>query len=144
MAALTYEQLPQELLTMLESPAWTGGRRLISLKSELARPTVAEISLHYRWIKPWATVIPTKVPSGYFITDVLLYLNKLLGGRLLRVANAESVRFKAAEEACRLRKLISSLRYLFRGSDLVANRLLCACACSFAIQPRQAQQIRES
>ena len=116
MACLTYQRLPMELLTVIQNPAWQGAK-LITLKSELARPTAMEISLHYKWMKPWTTVLPTKVPSGYFITDVMLYLHGLLDGQLFRVKESESVRGRAAEEAVRLRKLISSLRYLFRGSD---------------------------
>ncbi|CAE7176053.1 unnamed protein product [Symbiodinium necroappetens] len=120
LAAMTYEHLPAEMMLLLQSPSWRGGK-VIKLTSELARPTVAEISLHYRWLKPWATMMPSVVPSGYFITDVFLVLNRLLEGKLLVVRDNESIRGKAAEEACRLRKLIQGLRYLFRSSDLVAN-----------------------
>ena len=152
-AAMTYESLPNEMMMLLQSPTWRGGR-VIKLASELARPTVAEISLHYRWLKPWATLMPSKVPSGYLITDVFLVLNRLLEGKLLVVKDNESVRGRAAEEACRLRKLIQGLRYLYRSSDLVANyvcnscvqvrgRLMSPCIC-LQIQPRQAQQVRES
>ena len=114
------DQLPAAVTDLIQGPAWRGGQ-LIRLKSELGRPSVQEVSLHYHFVKPLAREIPNKVPSAFMITDGLLLLNNLLDEKLFpRVKPEDSVQQKAAEEAVKLKKLIQSLRYLYRSSGSFA------------------------
>ena len=56
-----------------------------------------------------------QVPSAYLITDVFIRLNNLC---LQRIFNGHAdVKVKAAEEACRVKRLIGALRYLYRTSS---------------------------
>ena len=57
------------------------------------------------------------MPGSLFLTDVMLYLNVLLGGSLLCKEGVDAVA-QAAEEASRLKRLMGSLRYLYRNSSL--------------------------
>ena len=119
-ASAMKDQLPAAVTDLIQGPAWRGGQ-LIRLKSELGRPSVQEVSLHYHFVKPWAREIPNKVPSAFMITDGLLLLNNLLDEKLFpRVKPEDSVQQKAAEEAVKLKKLIQSLRYLYRSSGSFA------------------------
>ena len=56
-----------------------------------------------------------QVPSGFFITDALLSLDRRLGGGLL-VPAKDSKQEIAAREAKRLKRLMSALRHLYRNS----------------------------
>lgn len=58
---------------------------------------------------------PASVPGGTILTDIWLYLDGLLGGKLL-VKEGESKQNQAADEAERCKKLIGALRYLYRNS----------------------------
>lgn len=73
-----------------------------------------EIALNYVWIKPVLRSYPKHVPGGMFLTDCFLYLDDLFGGTLFSGPKL----INAAEEAGRLKKLIGSLRYLYRNSIL--------------------------
>ena len=68
-----------------------------------------------------------QVPSSFYLTDVFLYLDDLLGKKLLRAKpKTPEERLTrpelAAREAAKLKRLISSLRYLYRNSNS-ANRI---------------------
>ena len=73
-----------------------------------------EIALNYVWIKPVLKSYPKHVPGGMFLTDCFLYLDDLFDGNL--ICGPKTI--NAAEEASRLKKLIGSLRYLYRNSLL--------------------------
>ena len=123
------EQLPQAVKDLIESPAWRGGA-LIRLASDVSRPTAQEVSRHYYFLKPWVQAMPTTVPSAYMITDALLVLNELLNKRLFPVEPQESLMNKAAQEAMKLKKLLQSLRYLFRASGSIADCRQAVCCFS--------------
>lgn len=55
-----------------------------------------------------------------FLTDTILYLDILLDNTLLVKPGVDRVS-QAAEEAQRLKRLMGSLRYLFRNSDWVKH-----------------------
>lgn len=62
---------------------------------------------------------PRQIPSGYFITDVYLYLDAMFRRRLFHPDRAkhESRSTLAAEEAMRTKKCLQALRYLWRNSQ---------------------------
>lgn len=62
---------------------------------------------------------PCQIPSGYFITDVFLYLDAMFRKRLFHPdrANHESRSSLAAEEAMKTKKCLQALRYLWRNSQ---------------------------
>ena len=77
-----------------------------------------EIGANYVWLKPIVETFREKVPGGLILTDVWLYLDRLLGEKLL-VKTAETKVSQAGKEADRCKKLIGALRYLYRNSSLV-------------------------
>lgn len=56
----------------------------------------------------------SKVPSGYFLTDVMMYTDVLFKGRLLK--GAASKLQLAADEGVKLKKLVQAVRNLWRAS----------------------------
>ena len=60
-----------------------------------------------------------QVPSAYFLTDVFLFLDKLLGGNLLRTKpkTRETKMSLAGMEGLKMKRLIGSLRALWRSSQ---------------------------
>ena len=61
------------------------------------------------------------VPSGFFCTDLFLYLNHLFMGGLLKPSNeGETDRALAAQEATDMKRLMGALRFLWRSSSLAA------------------------
>ena len=58
-----------------------------------------------------------QVPSGYFLTDVFLYLDMLFQGQLLKETADMSKSGQASDEAVKLKKLIGGIRGLWRSSD---------------------------
>ena len=58
------------------------------------------------------------MPSGFYITDAFLWLDSLLGYGLFVPDKDNSKQTLAAQDSKRLKKLMGSLRYLFRNSHL--------------------------
>lgn len=73
------------LVTLFASAEWQGGK-LIQLDSDLSRPNAAEVALNYPWLKAIAGKFRQSIPSGFFLCDVMLWLDRLFGGRLLPLA----------------------------------------------------------
>lgn len=61
-----------------------------------------------------------QVPSGFYLTDCLLALDRLLAGNFLVPAEdgSSSKTTMAAADAKRIKKLLGSLRHLFRNRAL--------------------------
>jgi len=59
-----------------------------------------------------------EVPSGFYLTDSLIELDRRMGGVLLVPPTNETKETVAATESKRLKKLLGSLRHLFRNSFL--------------------------
>lgn len=76
-----------------------------------------EIASNYIWLRPICQRYPRSVPGQVFLADVMLMLDKYLEGRLLVKADVGKVA-QACEEGGRLKRLMGSLRYLFRNSNL--------------------------
>ena len=73
------------------------------------------------WLKPLCHHFKSKVPGGLFLTDVMMYLDVLIGGNLLCKPGVEKVA-QAADEAKRLKRLMGALRYLWRNSALEGRK----------------------
>ena len=61
---------------------------------------------------------PAEVPSCFYLADSFLALDKLLGSHLLIPIDGVTKAEKAGQEAKRIKKLMGSLRHLFRNSFL--------------------------
>lgn len=70
-----------------------------------------EIGANYVFIKPCVEEFPQRVPGAMVLTDIFLYTDKLLGGKLFPI---EPKVVYAGKEASRVKKCIGALRYLFR------------------------------
>lgn len=89
-----------------------------------------DIAANYVWLRPLVETFPQSVPGGVILTDVWLYLDKLLDFRLLvkrddeeqkeqqqqRPITKQDKQQQAATEAERCKKLMGALRYLYRNS----------------------------
>lgn len=58
--------------------------------------------------------LPAEVPSCFYLADSFLALDKLLGKHLLNPVEGQTKAEKAGEEGKRIKKLMGSLRHLFR------------------------------
>ncbi|CAL1137650.1 unnamed protein product [Cladocopium goreaui] len=74
-----------------------------------------DLAANYVWIRPLAESFPEVVPGGILLTDIWLYLDRLLGFKLLVLKDVPKVN-QAATEAGRCKKLMGALRYLYRNS----------------------------
>lgn len=69
-----------------------------------------------------------QVPSGFFLADAFLLLDKRLEGLLLVTSDKMTKQDLAAREAKRVKKLMGALRHLFRNSPfalVLCNLLHC-------------------
>ena len=116
--------LPASLMEYILSPDFKGSD-LVNLENQLSRPSSAEVALNAVWIRPFVRRYPDRVCSGFFIVDVLLEADKKMKHRLLVPREEGQNKMALANiEACRIKKLIGSLRYLWRSSFLVVY-LIC-------------------
>ena len=87
-----------------------------------------DIAANYVWLKPLVETFPQSVPGGIILTDIWLYLDKLLEFKLLvkkdteaeeqqqQPVTKEEKQQQAATEAERCKKLMGALRYSYRNS----------------------------
>ena len=68
--------------------------------------------------------LSAQVPSGFLLTDIWLRLDEKFRGGLVKPAPPDSKVTHAAKEAKRLKKLMGSLRYLYRNGFLDATASL--------------------
>ena len=59
------------------------------------------------------------MPSGFYLTDSLLALDKIFEGSLLVPTEGSTKQDVAAAESRRLKRLLGALRHLFRNCYLV-------------------------
>lgn len=64
------------------------------------------------------TAMPSEVPSGFYLADGLIQLDKLMLGCLLVPGDLESKQSVAGTEAKRMKKLMGALRHLYRNCSL--------------------------
>lgn len=151
MAQAILKSLPISAVNLIGSEDWKGGHLLI-LKSDVHRPTADECAVNAPWMEPLVQRYPDRVafkhvgrlflvycsftclgklwtedaqvPSGFFLTDVMLALNVLFDCKMLKPREPhDTVQSVAAREATRLKHLLSSLRYLWRSS--VSDDTIC-------------------
>ncbi|CAE7203425.1 rpsF [Symbiodinium sp. CCMP2592] len=113
--------IPQNAREIFEQGRFGGGD-LVVLDSLISRPGYKEIRVNYVWLRPIVQMFEDKVPSALYLTDVLLYLDGTLDKKLLvaKRDTPEALLTKqdlAGREAGKLKKLISSLRYLYRNGE---------------------------
>eukprot|EP00438_Fugacium_kawagutii_P027510 Skav202184 [mRNA] locus=scaffold1204:165180:165705:- [translate_table: standard] len=105
---------------MLENNEWKGGR-IVYLDSALHRASAADVAANYHYLKPIIAFSPDRVPSGYFLTDVLLRVDEKFKGAMLVDPETDPAKRKrkldlAAEEAVKLKRLVGACRTLWRSS----------------------------
>ena len=69
------------------------------------------------------------MPSGFYLTDAIIWLDKLLGWGLLVPSPEADKPALAAKEAKRIKKLLGALRHLFRNSYSVLKPLMNIFVC---------------
>ena len=74
-----------------------------------------DIATNFVWLQPIVSSFPEAVPGTILLTDVWLYLDKLLQGKLFVAKDVPKLN-QAATEAARCKKLVGALRYLYRNS----------------------------
>ena len=108
--------MPIAAMNMFEKKTFEGGA-LILLSSEITNPSQAEISQNYVFLKPMIQDSPSCVPSAYMLTDVFLYLDRLLNKQLFCKATKDEPReVQAGKEGVKAKKCIGALRTLWRSS----------------------------
>ena len=79
--------------------------------------------MNYVWLRPLALHFKDKVPGATILTDIWLYLNEKCDKKLLSKPGV-SIENQAAEEAGRCKRLLGSLRYLYRNSSSKISMLV--------------------
>lgn len=107
----------------------------------------SDIAANYVYVLGIVTVFKSKVPSVYFLGDVLLALDEKFGGKLLKSADQNmdapddaKKMFKlrlSLKEAGKLKKIVGYLRYLYRNSKTRAKNKKVQ-ALKLLLQPRGA------
>jgi len=92
-----------------------GGADLVQVNSDLHRPSFKEIAANYVFLHPLVAKFPDHVPGGVLLTDIWLYLNRLLDNKFLCKPGTTPLA-QAGVEASRCKRLIGALRYLYRNS----------------------------
>ncbi|CAK9032157.1 unnamed protein product [Durusdinium trenchii] len=98
---------------VVNSGKWSGGG-IVRLDSALVRPSAADVAINFHVLKPVIEEFPDRVPSGYFLTDCIMWLDTLFKGQLLVGANTKLQ--IAAEEGVKIKKLVGAVRSLWRSS----------------------------
>ena len=120
LAIAVKQSLPLSVIQVLTAPEWSGGR-LLQLADDTSRPAANDLILNFYWLKPVAAKFPTTVPSGFFCTDLFLYLHHLFMEGLFKVQNdGDTVRSLAAHEGNNMKRLLQALRFLWRSSNSAA------------------------
>ncbi|CAL1142982.1 unnamed protein product [Cladocopium goreaui] len=109
---------PMDVTTLLLSPDWKGGP-LVVLHNKLGRPPSAMLGKNHIWLLPFVKEFPSKIPSGYFITDVYLFLDALFNKNVFHPDPKNPMETRAelaAEEAVKTKRCLQALRYLWRNA----------------------------
>ncbi|CAK9100829.1 Uncharacterized protein SCF082_LOCUS47170, partial [Durusdinium trenchii] len=107
--------LPLEVTQLLTSDGFAGGA-LVQVDT-LSSARAEDLVLNYHWVRPFVQHFRDRVPSGFFVADVFLFLDTLYQGKALRpTSKQETKESMAAEEGKRTKILIGCLRALWRSS----------------------------
>jgi len=120
--------LPPSLLAMVDDGTWPGSCLMVVGDPD-GKPSAAEVAQNHCFLKPLVMKYPSKVPSGYFLTDAYLYLDLLLNKRLFKPKAADPKENKPAVtraglaglEGVKAKKLLGGLRTLWRSSQVGAH-----------------------
>lgn len=119
MAVAIRQSLPTAVFQFLSGSEWKGGP-LIQLEDTITSARAEDLILNYTWIKPVIVKFDDRVPSGFFLTDTILYMDRMWGGKLLiPTSSDETKQSLAADEGKKIKILISCLRALWGSSTLV-------------------------
>ena len=77
------------------------------------KPLVQDVGSNYVWLQPIVKEFRRFVPGSLVLTDILLYADTLLDGKLFP---QQPKLPQISKEADRLKKLVGTLRYLYRNS----------------------------
>jgi len=111
----TFKMLPETIHCLMGAGPFMGN--LIAVSSEQFPPSKDDLKNNYAFLKPLVRHYARKVPSGYFIADVLLCMDALFSGNLITARAMESKRDRALGEANKLKRMISTLRHLRRKTE---------------------------
>ena len=97
----------------------------MQLSDTISRPSADDIILNHCWVRAFVEQFRDRVPSGFFITDVFLMLDKFWLGRLLiPLEEGDSKSNLASEESKKIKLLIGALRGLWRSSFLARLNMI--------------------
>lgn len=110
--------LPLPVTQLLSSDSWKGGP-IVQLPDSTCSARAEDVVMNYSWVKPVVLRFRDRVPSGFFLTDIFLFLDRLWYGKLLQPLQPEDTKETlAGEEAKKIKNLIGCLRALWRSSTL--------------------------
>jgi hypothetical protein len=119
-AVQLHSELPPGVKILLDAP-FKGDLLKLCGENTLTSPCKDDVSTNSIWLRPFQRHNPYSVPSGYFIADVLLFLDYLFAFNLLAGDDCQGKTDKAMDEARKIKKLIGHLRHLFRKANSSRN-----------------------
>ena len=123
MALCIKQGLPLSVNQLLSGNGWSGGD-LIQLEDTITSAKAEDLVINYCWAKPVITQFRDRIPSGFYLTDVFLYLDRVWFGKLLIPREVDGVMMDktdlAAHESKKMKCLLSGLRSLWRSSTLAS------------------------
>ncbi|CAK8985427.1 30S ribosomal protein S6 [Durusdinium trenchii] len=95
--------LPLSVTQVITAKEWRGGP-LVQLEDTISRPAASDLIVNYWFIKAFVRKCPDKVPSAFFVADVILYMDRLFCERLLIAQNpGENKKSLAGEEGKKIK-----------------------------------------
>ena len=123
MAISIKQNLPLSVSQLLSGNGWNGGD-LIQMEDTVTSAKAEDLIINYCWAKPVTSQFRDRIPSGFYLTDVFLYLDRIWFGKLLVPREVDGVMMDktdlAAYEAKKMKSLLSGLRSLWRSSTLAS------------------------
>ncbi|CAK9000473.1 unnamed protein product [Durusdinium trenchii] len=77
-----FDQLQACVHTLLQDGNWKAGA-IVRLDNALTRCSAADVAINFHMLRPIISFSSDKVPSGYFLTDCILRLDKLFQEKML-------------------------------------------------------------
>ena len=120
MAKFVIDELPEGVVNLLLTEQLKGGP-LTVMKDD--RTTHTSLKANAIWILPFIKKTQDRVPSPFYIADVLAEMDRQLQGKLLRPApgKGDNKIALAMAEGMRIKRLIGYLRYLWRASPIARD-----------------------
>ena len=123
MAVQIKQGLPLPVQQLIGGHAWKGGPLVQLADGTMSRAVSEDVVLNYAWVKPFVAQFNDRVPSGFYITDVFLMLDRLYFQKLLiPLEEGESKETLAASESKKIKLLVGCLRALWRSSTSARYR----------------------